>query len=406
MIWHIITGEYPPQLGGISHYSEQLAAELARNGCRVHVWCPASDAIDEQASDERASDKRAPGVEVHRLPGIFSPRGLLRMGRELNGFDGPRTLLVEYAPNAFGCRGLNLFFCIWLLARSVFRRDDVRVMFHEPFFYFGRQRLRRNLLAAVNRVMAVWLIAASRTIYLSIPAWERMLARYCLFRRPEMIWLPVPATIPRVDDRARVRQIRRAHISTGAGRLLVGHFGTYGEHIAGGLAKVLIELLDRRPGVAVLCLGARGEKFVAELSAAHTRLAGRLLAPGLLSPEELSLHLQACDLCIQPYPDGATSRRTSLMAALINGVPVVTTVGRLTEPVWSEAAAVSLAKAGDAASITSAAERLLDDADLRSRAGLGGRQFYEKNFAMSLSVETLLEGSRQFAPDSGVEVSV
>ncbi len=384
MIWHIISGEYPPQLGGISHYSEQLAVELAANGCRVHVWCPAVD----------ARDARPRGVEVHSLPEIFSPRGLLRMGRELNRFDGPRTLLVEYAPNAFGYRGLNLFFCIWLLARSLVKRDDVRVMFHEPFFYFGRQKLRRNLLAAANRVMAVLLIAASRVVYLSIPAWESMLARYCLFRRPKMIWLPIPATIPRVNDLERVEEIRNSLIPGRADGLVVGHFGTYGEHIAGELAAILTELLDSRTDVTVVCLGARGEKFAAALSASHTRLAGRLQAPGVLSPEELSLHLQACDLCIQPYPDGATSRRTSLMAALINGVPVITTSGRLTEPVWSEVAAVPLAKAGDTASITSEAQRLLNDADLRRRAGVSGREFYENNFALRLSVETLLEASQ------------
>src|ERR687895_758142 len=105
------------------------------------------------------------------------------------------------------------------MARSLFRRDDVRVMFHEPFFYFGRQKLRRNLLAVVNRVMAVLLIAASRIVYLSIPAWESMLARYCWFRRPKMIWLPIPATIPRVDDRERVEEIRSAHNSGRAGGL-------------------------------------------------------------------------------------------------------------------------------------------------------------------------------------------
>lgn len=401
MIWHILTGEYPPQLGGVSHYTEQLAAGLAASGCRVHVWCPA-----DIAREGRASGVRASGVEVHSLPGIFSPRGLLRMGRELNRFDRPRTILVEYAPNAFGYRGLNLFFCFWLLARSLFNRDEVRVMFHEPFFYFGRQKLRRNLLAVVNRAMAIWLIAASRVVYLSIPAWEQMLARYCWFRRPPMIWLPIPATIPRVDDRRRVEEIRRAHASGRADRLIVGHFGTYGDQIAGDLARILTELLDSRTDVTALCLGARGERFVAELSAAHPRLAGRLAATGVLSPEELSLHLQACDLCIQPYPDGATSRRTSLMAALINGVPVITTGGYLTEPVWSETAAVSLAKAGDATGMTSEAQRLLNDGDLRKSAGLRGRELYQNHFSLALSIETLLDGSQEFASNRGAEVSL
>ena len=140
------------------------------------------------------------GVETHRIAGLFSPAKLLELGRSLNSFEAPRTLLVQYAPNAFGLRGLNIFVCLWLLSRSLFSRDDVRVMFHEPFFYFARQSLRRNLLAAVNRLMAALLMAASRIVYVSIPAWEPMLRRYDWFRRAPVKWLPIPSTIPRVED--------------------------------------------------------------------------------------------------------------------------------------------------------------------------------------------------------------
>ena len=38
--WHVITGEYPPQRGGIGDYTELLAAGLAAEGHAVSVWCP------------------------------------------------------------------------------------------------------------------------------------------------------------------------------------------------------------------------------------------------------------------------------------------------------------------------------------------------------------------------------
>ena len=59
-------------------------------------------------------------------------------------------------------------------------------------------------------------------------------------------------------------------------------------------------------------------------------------AAGYLSPAELSAHIAACDLFVQPYPDGITSRRTSAMACLSRARPVVTTTGHLTEPLWAE----------------------------------------------------------------------
>jgi len=50
---------------------------------------------------------------------------------------------------------------------------------------------------------------------------------------------------------------------------------------------------------------------------------------------------------LQPYEDGVTTRRGSIIAALALGVPVVTTTGRMTEPLWRASAAVTLVADGD-----------------------------------------------------------
>ena len=38
--WHLVTSEYPPDIGGVSDYTAQLARALAGAGDEVHVWCP------------------------------------------------------------------------------------------------------------------------------------------------------------------------------------------------------------------------------------------------------------------------------------------------------------------------------------------------------------------------------
>ncbi len=37
--WHLITCEYPPQFGGVSDYSGQVASGLRAAGADVSVWC-------------------------------------------------------------------------------------------------------------------------------------------------------------------------------------------------------------------------------------------------------------------------------------------------------------------------------------------------------------------------------
>ena len=108
---------------------------------------------------------------------------------------------------------------------------------------------------------------------------------------------------------------------------LLDHVFATGEPYVGSEVPLMIE---RRPDARILLLGRGGVEFAARLRARDPRFAGVFWTPGYLGPDALSYHLQAADIAIQPYPDGADTRRTSLMACLANGVPTVTTRGRFT----------------------------------------------------------------------------
>jgi glycosyltransferase involved in cell wall biosynthesis len=375
-VWHLVTGEYPPLLGGVGDYTARLAAALAGEGVEVHVWAPA---------DERTEG----GVRVHDV-GAFDREGLEVLDRGLEAWLAPRTLLIQYVPHAFGRKGANLAFCRWALNRSRQMRDDVRVMFHEPFFPFGWQSPRRNALAAVNRVMAMLLLRAVSRAYVSTPAWETLLRPFAPRGLGPMTWLPIPSTIPAVDDPEAVAVLRARLRGKGDGRPIVGHFGTYGGLIAPLLEPALLAVLAPPSRTVALLLGEGGPEFAERLQAAEPDLRGRIVAPGYLSPEQVSIHLQACDVVVQPYPDGASARRTTLMAALAGGVATVTTRGRFTEDVWREGP-VPMAPAADGSLLAAEILTLLDDAPRRRAAAADGRAFYERHFSMRRTLDTLLD---------------
>jgi glycosyltransferase involved in cell wall biosynthesis len=377
--WHIITGEYPPQQGGVSDYTELLAAGLAGEGHGVSIWCP--ECGGESPWRE--------GVEVRRVRGGFSPAALFRLWGALSHEPGPRTLLVQYAPNALGLRGLNVFFCLWLLCRRFGSGDDVRVMFHEPFYYFARQPLRLNLLALAQRFMALLLLASSRVVYVSTTAWERLLRPLAWPRRLRSVWLPIPSTIPFIEDEGSVTRLRSELTTAADSSVIIGHFGTYGDHAVGTLSQVFTELLTARPDAVGLCLGGRSEEFVAAVLRSRPEFEGRLRATGHLSARDVSLHLQACDLVVQPYPDGVTSRRTSLMAALANGVAVVSNVGQLSEHVWDRSAGLMLSASPAADEIIRLAKELLGDPMRLGSLGPRARHFYLEHFHLAKTLAAL-----------------
>ena len=357
MTLHLLTGEYGPDSGGVGAYSHVLVQALMQRGLRVRVW-NTLDATLQQS-----------------LPGALAV--------------DPGFVLLQYVPNALGAKGGNVAFCQWLL--SLRRKGtDIRVMFHEPYFYLSWNPAL-NTLAMVQRMMAAILLRASSRIYISTEQWRRYLASYAPTGTAFTV-LPIPSTLP-ADPPTESIAAWRTLLSGGNG-MIAGHFGTYGDHVAIELAPIVPALLDRVRDLQFACIGRGSERFVERLVARYPRVAGRVRATGALDPSSAASALAACDLALQPFPDGVTTRRTSVMAPLALGVPIVTSRGFLTEPLWSETPAVVLAAASDPQAHVGAAVSLLRDESTRTQLGGLGRRLYERQFALERTVQVLM-GDRE-----------
>ena len=270
------------------------------------------------------------------------------MGAELDQFPGPRRLLVEWVPHGFGYRSLNLFFCVWLWNRSARRGDTVELVVHEPFLPFRSGQWRQNAGAVVQRLMTIVLLRAAQRIWLSTPAWESKLRPFEIGQKRAFEWLPLPSNVAPADNPGAVLEIRRRYAN---GRLLIGHFGTFGAPIT-QILEAVIPLLAKHTGqFSLVLIGGGSNAFRERLIQSYPELEEVVHAAGHIdanqASERLSAHFSACDLMLQPYPDGITTRRTSAMAGLAHGRPVVTTAGVLTEPLWAASRAVELAPAGN-----------------------------------------------------------
>jgi glycosyltransferase involved in cell wall biosynthesis len=375
--WSILTGEYPPACGGVGDYTVLLADALASSGADVSIFAPTA----------AASAPCLPGVRVVTLPDHFGRASRHELDRRL---DGSTRLLVQYVPNAFGMRGLNIPWCWWLFRRARQRGTDVRVMFHEPYFYFSWRRPHWNALALGQRVMASLLLHAAREIYVSTDSWRQYLGNLRPSSGPVPITLPIPSTIPRHAPDDRIRS-RRAILGLTGSRRVVGHFGTFGPLIAPMLRVRLHALLSAEPATCAVCIGDGSRPFVRGFLDRYPILSGRVLAFGRTSGREAAATIAACDLLLQPYPDGVTTRRTSAMAGLLNGCPVVTTAGALTEAVWSDTRAVAMTPVSDLASFVRTARLLLADTAEQEALGRRGEAVYRKHFAIEHTL-TQLQG--------------
>jgi glycosyltransferase involved in cell wall biosynthesis len=316
--------------------------------------------------------------------GRFSAADLRRAGAELDRFPMPRRLIVQWVPHGYGYRAVNVSFCFWLWRRAV-AGDSIDLIVHEPFVTFSGS-VGQHALAVAQRAITLLLLSAARRVWVTTRAWTPLLQPFLAGATTPIRWLPVPSNLE-AADRAGIDCVRARYAPRQ--EPLIGHFGTYGAMVAPLVADAIVSLSDAHAGARFLLIGSGSDAFLAALAGQHRVLARRVSATGTLDATTLSAHIRACDVLLQPYPDGVTSRRTTAMAGLLAGVPVVTTTGALTEQFWKEQSAVRLAPVRNARALAEHVVQLLADPAERRRQGDAGREFYDRWFDVRHSVAAL-----------------
>ena len=187
-----------------------------------------------------------------------------------------------------------------------------------------------------------------------------------------------------MEDHAQVADIRKRLAHRG---YLMGHFGTFGHLITDLLDEILPTLLAGVDSSVVL-LGSGGEDFRQKLLRVHPDLAPRIHATGYLNDAELSCYLSACDVMIQPYPDGLTGRRGSALAPRAHARPVVTNATQVTESFWTESGSVVLAPLTGAGFLEAVRGLQNNPAEAKRLSG-AAREIYLRHFEPSHMVEAI-----------------
>ncbi len=287
---------------------------------------------------------------------------------------------------------MNLPFCLWLYAYGR-KNGGMTVMFHEvQFGILPGDPMRYRMIAATTKVMAMLAARAAAHIFIAAPGWEPLLRPYIADGQP-VTWMPVPSTIAVIENRARITAKWRG-LMPGSGRV-IGHFGTYSRAIAAMLLAIIPRVLTIDSSVMILLIGANSEAFRDVLVSANRGMTERIRATGALPADELSLAISSCDVMMQPYPDGVSSRRTTVMAALNHARAIVTTKGSFTEPLWEQSGAVILVEPGDIGAFASAVRELSEHAFRRYRYANAAKALYANRFDLSHTIRILRATARE-----------
>lgn len=379
----LVTGEYPPQIGGVGDHSQGLARALRAAGLEAAVLTTAQVSNAERPAQQGGAEN-PDGVRVLRTVPAWDWRALRRVRQAVDALR-PDVVHLQYQAAAYGMHLAANLLPAWLR----WRRPTAPVVttFHdlrEPYLFPKAGPLRRW---AIERTAL-----GSRGVIATNPEDRDRLERILTGRPGALGLIPLAVDSLQPEEQADRTRTRKAW-GVPDGPLLIGYFGLLNASKGVDTLLEALQLLRAGGTGAELMMVGEAEGASDPTNREYARrirdLARRLGVAeqvrwtGPLPAARVPGALGALDCCVLPYADGASYRRSSLLAALAAGVPVVTTQPRHTGiaplfgggclPPLRDGVHCRLAPAGDAVALAGVIREVRDNPGLRERLAAGGR---------------------------------
>lgn len=370
----LVSGEYPPQQGGVGDYTREMSRAFSTQGHEVSVLTSA-ERIGASAIGVPASWRVLREVQGW---GWRCWRDILSALRRVE----PDVVDIQYQAAAYDMRIPAINLLPWRLGRTK-DAPPLVVTFHDlkppyllpkagPLRPWAVRELAQRCAAAVVTNAEDWAAAQQ---------WS-----FVGRDRPSPLHLiPIGSNIPVAPPEDYDRSAWRAAHGYDSTHFVWAYFGFLNATKGG---ETLVRALSQSPeGHRLLMIGGRVGSSDPTNQAYAARVAGliddlgaaeRVQWTGYMPAEQVSAALLSVDAVVLPYRDGISFRRGSLHAALAHGCAVVSTRPQVPIAELQDGDNVLLVAPDDPAALCGAAQRLRRDAALRRRIGEGARTLAEQ----------------------------
>ncbi len=376
-----LTGEYPPMQGGIGDYTAILARHLQAFGVEPAILISRKyNKFQVSGSEFRVRDSetrnpkpetRDPKPEIYPAVRDWGHHCWKDVKRHLANH--PTDVLhIQYQAAAFELKGW-LNWLPWYLRRWK-RKPKIVTTFHDlriPYLFPKAGALRwRSVLALAKYSNAVICTNAEDAAVLRDFPWGVPIHQIPLGNN-------VPVNPPADYD----RRAWRAKLGFGDDAFVLAYFGFLNQSKGGeDLIAVLDALVQRGVNARLLMIGGdvgdsdpRNVDYARRVKQMIDKrgLTERIVTTGYVDLPQVSAHLLAADAALMPYRDGVSFRRTTLVAVLNHGLPVISTRPAIELPQIIPGKNMLLAPPANIPALTDAALRVVNDVELRQSLGAG-----------------------------------
>jgi glycosyltransferase involved in cell wall biosynthesis len=290
------------------------------------------------------------------------------------------AILIQYMPFSWGRWGFAPSLVLTVAAMRATRRHTVvGIMVHECY---------EDMLSARTALMGAWQRLQLRMLLRMAGGRAASITRFASQLEASWPRLPVariPASSPFPDARDE-RDAERERRGWRGDAVVLGtmsseHRGHLTDHV-GRAANAVAAALG---GCTLLMLGS-GASVPEHLDPRVT-----VLCPGFLTADDVAPLIAACDIYLAPYLDGVSSRRTTMLAGLQQGVAIVGTKGPSTDPELLSHPALRLTAVDDAEAFAEVAAAIASDAAARAEMASRASALFVERYSFSVVVRQWLD---------------
>ncbi|NWJ97886.1 MAG: glycosyltransferase family 4 protein [Chloroflexi bacterium] len=345
----LLTGEYPPQIGGVAGYTYHLAHALARQGFRVEVITRQLSATDSRPGISSAEQVTVADI----LPqGAFGLKACWYLLRHLSGRRYERVIF-QYVPHLYGRAGLAPLVAFAPLLFRLTGTKEVCTMFHEVMTRES-DTIKKRVQWFFHIMQALLLVLFSQKLITNNPVNANFLNGLAQTLRQKKCCKIIPVGSNIALTKATPEELARlkSSLNLAPDELLLMVFSPF---TVGKDLESCLQVLARLPKTTLVCLG--GSPNPARWAVLQTRaqslgVACRLrLIPGPLTERQISHWLQTAEVYLHTAHAGASSRSTTLAAALQHGLAVIAYEGAETSAIFKNGENILLVEPGDVCGI-------------------------------------------------------
>jgi glycosyltransferase involved in cell wall biosynthesis len=368
----MVTGEYPPAMGGVGDYTAVLCRQLELAGATISVLTgrlPGSPTTTP-------SEKEPHLFRVVRRWGY----GSLEKVSSVASKQGCNVVHLQYQAAAFDMHPSANLLPAYLRARLP--GTKVVTTFHDlrvPYLFPKAGPLRPRALRTMDGF-------SHASVLTNEPDLAELGGAEDGGKKRRLI--PIGSNVENAPPPDFDRRLWRRQLGADEDTLLVSYFGfmndTKGVEY---LVQALGLLLGRGVQLKLLVVGGEtGETDPTNRSYSQRvhhliqsrHMEDRVYWTGYVSAQQVSAALLSSDICALPFRDGVSVRRGSLLAAILHGLPVVTTFPEKPEPLLVNGENLAMVERDSPKALADTIEALWRDPADRERLSTGATRLAER----------------------------